>query len=148
MKTEEIEARIRRTKRLDMNMIADNPPPEFSIYLQELLKEKSVKRSTLIRALNVDRNYGYQMMNGTRTPTRVQILHIAVYCKFDTKQTQRLLNLAGREALYVMSAVPRTPKRCTALSTRWSTNRRASSSGGSSGLGSGPLAASCKSGVT
>ena len=68
MKTEEIEARIRRTKRLDMNMIADNPPPEFSIYLQELLKEKSVKRSTLIRALNVDRNYGYQMMNGTRTP--------------------------------------------------------------------------------
>jgi len=72
MKTEEIEARIRRTKRLDMNMIADNPPPEFSIYLQELLKEKSVKRSTLIRALNVDRNYGYQMMNGTRTPTRVQ----------------------------------------------------------------------------
>ena len=123
MKTEEIEARIRRTKRLDMNMIADNPPPEFSIYLQELLKEKSVKRSTLIRALNVDRNYGYQMMNGTRTPTRVQILHIAVYCKFDTKQTQRLLNLAGREALYV-----RRP--------------------GSSGLGSGPLAASCKSGVT
>lgn len=101
MKTEEIEARIRRTKRLDMNMIADNPPPEFSIYLQELLKEKSVKRSTLIRALNVDRNYGYQMMNGTRTPTRVQILHIAVYYKFDTKQTQRLLNLAGREALYV-----------------------------------------------
>jgi hypothetical protein len=146
MKTEEIEARIRRTKRLDMNMIADNPPPEFSIYLQELLKEKSVKRSTLIRALNVDRNYGYQMMNGTRTPTRVQILHIAVYCKFDTKQTQRLLNLAGREALYVRR--PRTPKRCTALSTRWSTNRRASSSGGSSGLGSGPLAASCKSGVT
>ena len=58
MKTEEIEARIRRTKRLDMNMIEDNPPPEFSIYLQELLKEKSVKRSTLIRALNVDRNYG------------------------------------------------------------------------------------------
>lgn len=67
MKTEEIEARIRRTKQLDMNMIADNPPPEFSIYLQELLKEKSVKRSTLIRALNVDRNCGYQMMNGTCT---------------------------------------------------------------------------------
>ena len=78
MKTEEIEARIRRTKQLDMNMIADNPPPEFSIYLQELLKEKSVKRSTLIRALNVDRNCGYQMMNGTRTPTRVQILHIEI----------------------------------------------------------------------
>ena len=101
MKTEEIEARIRRTKQLDMNMFEEIPPTEFWIYLEVVLKEKSVMRSTLIRALNVDRNCGYQMMNGTRTPTRVQILHIAVYCKFDTKQTQRLLNLAGREALYV-----------------------------------------------
>ena len=101
MKTEEIEAKIRRTKRLDMQMIYDNQPPEFSIYLQELLKEKSVRKASLIKVLNVDRNYGYQMLNGTRVPTRIQLLHIALYCQFDTRQTQRLLNLAGREALYV-----------------------------------------------
>lgn len=101
MKTEEIEAKIRRTKRLDMNMIQENQPPEFSVYLQELLKEKSVKKSSLIKALNVDRNYGYQMLNGTRIPTRAQLLRIALYSQFDTRQTQRLLNLAGREALYV-----------------------------------------------
>ena len=101
MKTEEIEAKIRRTKRLDMGMINDNPPPELAAYLQELLEEKSVRKTNLIKAMNVDRNYGYQMLNGTRTPTRSQILHIAIYCHLDTKQTQRLLNLAGREALYV-----------------------------------------------
>ncbi len=101
MKTEEIEAKIRRTKRLDMKMITDNPPPDFSEYLQNILKERSVKKSSLIKVLNVDRNYGYQMLNGTRIPTRVQLLHIALYCQLDTKQTQRLLNLAGREALYV-----------------------------------------------
>ena len=44
MKTEEIEARIRRTKRLDMNMIADNPPPEFSIYLQDIRNRISIHR--------------------------------------------------------------------------------------------------------
>ncbi len=101
MKTEELEAKIRRTKRLDMELISENAPPSFSIYLQDLLKESGTKRSELIKALNVDRNYGYQMINGTRVPTRVQILRIALYIKLDLKRTQRLLNLAGREALYV-----------------------------------------------
>ncbi len=101
MKTEELEAKIRRTKRLDMELISENSPPSFSIYLQDLLKESGTKRSELIKALNVDRNYGYQMINGTRVPTRVQILRIALYIKLDLKRTQRLLNLAGREALYV-----------------------------------------------
>lgn len=84
-----------------MKKIIENPPPAFQVYLQELLKEKSVKKSALIWALNVDRNHGYPMLNGTRLPTRVQLLHIAVYCRFDTKQTQRLLMLAGRGVLYV-----------------------------------------------
>ena len=101
MKTEELEAKIRRTKRLDMDLISENAPPTFSMYLQDLLKESGTKRSELIKALNVDRNYGYQMINGTRVPTRIQILRIALYIKLDLKRTQRLLNLAGREALYV-----------------------------------------------
>lgn len=101
MKTEEIEARIRRTKRLDMNMINDNPPPELAVFMQNILEESGVKKTALIKALNVDRNYGYQMLNGTRVPTRAQILRIALYCKLDTRKTQRLLTLAGRDALYV-----------------------------------------------
>lgn len=101
MKTEEIESKIKRTKRLDMNMIADNPPPSFSEYIQRILEERGIKKSKLIKALNVDRNYGYQMLNGTRTPTRAQIIRIALYIKLDFSQTQRLLNLAGRESLYV-----------------------------------------------
>lgn len=101
MKTEELESKIKRTKRLDMNLIAENAPPSFAEYMQELIVQSGIKRSELIKALNVDRNYGYQMINGTRTPTRMQLLHIALYLKLDLKSTQRLLNLAGREALYV-----------------------------------------------
>lgn len=101
MKTEELEAKIRRTKRLDMGLISDNAPPTFAIFMQDVMEECGVKRSELIKALNVDRNYGYQMLNGTRNPTSVQVLRIALYIKLDLKRTQRLLNLAGREALYV-----------------------------------------------
>ena len=101
MKTEDIEEKIRRTKRLDMRLIAENPPPELSEFIQQRIDERGIKKSALIKALNVDRNYGYQMLNGTRIPTRPQLIKIALFLGLDLKSTQRLLNLAGREALYV-----------------------------------------------
>ena len=101
MKTEDIEEKIKRTKRLDMKLIADNPPPEFADYIQQRINECGTKKSALIKALNIDRNYGYQILNGTRTPTRKQVIRIALFMKMNFKQAQRLLNLAGREALYV-----------------------------------------------
>ena len=101
MRTEDLEEKIKRTKRLDMTLIENNPPPEFADFIQQLIDERNIKKSSLIRVLNIDRNYGYQMLNGTRTPTREQILRIALFLKLNFKQTQRLLNLAGREALYV-----------------------------------------------
>ena len=101
MKTEELEARVKRSKNLNMELIEKNPPPSYAVYVDELLSQAGVKRSELIKALNVDRNYGYQMLNGTRMPARDQLIKIALYLGLGLKTTQRLLNLAGREALYV-----------------------------------------------
>lgn len=101
MKTEELEARVKRSKNLNMELIENNPPPSYAVYVDELLSQAGVKRSELIKALNVDRNYGYQMLNGTRMPARDQLIKIALYLGLGLKTTQRLLNLAGREALYV-----------------------------------------------
>lgn len=101
MKTEDIERMIRRTKRLNMKVIMDNPPMIFSNYIQKILEDKNVKRSNLIRALNLDRNYGYQILNGTRLPTKQQIIHIGLYLKLSVDQVQRMLNLCERDALYV-----------------------------------------------
>lgn len=101
MKTEDIERMIRRTKRLNMKVILDNPPMIFSNYIQEILEDKKVKRSQLIRALNLDRNYGYQILNGTRLPTKQQIIHIGLYLKLSVDQVQRMLTLCERESLYV-----------------------------------------------
>lgn len=101
MKTEDIERMIRRTKRLNMQVIMDNPPPEFSSYIQNILEEKGMKRSRLIRALNLDRNYGYQILNGTRLPTKQQLIHIGLFLKLSVDQVQRMLCLCERDALYV-----------------------------------------------
>ncbi|MGN1136552.1 MAG: hypothetical protein ACI4SF_10070 [Oscillospiraceae bacterium] len=101
MKTEDIERMIRRTKRFNMDIILDNPPMTFSSYIQEILEEKNVKRSHLIRALNLDRNYGYQILNGTRLPTKQQIIRIGLYLQLSVEQVQRMLNQCERDALYV-----------------------------------------------
>lgn len=92
---------IRRTKRLNMKVIEDNAPPTLSEYIIECLKDKGVKRSELIRALDIDRNYGYQILNGTRIPTRRQLIHIGLFLGLDVPQVQRMLTLGERDVLYV-----------------------------------------------
>ncbi|MGN0695472.1 MAG: helix-turn-helix domain-containing protein [Oscillospiraceae bacterium] len=92
---------IRRTKRLKMEIIEENAPPSLSEYIVQCINEKGMKRSELIRALNIDRNYGYQILNGTRTPTRKQIIHIGLFLGLELAQVQKMLTLGERDVLYV-----------------------------------------------
>lgn len=101
MNTKDLEAKIRKTKRLDMNIVNSNPPPLLYQYISEILKEKGIKRSKLIHALNIDRNYGYQILNGTRIPTRIQVVKIGLYLGMTVEQVQKMLTLADRSVLYV-----------------------------------------------
>lgn len=101
MNTKDLEAKIRKTKRLDMNIVSSNPPPLLYQYISEILKEKCIKRSKLIHALNIDRNYGYQILNGTRIPTRIQVVKIGLYLGMTVEQVQKMLTLADRSVLYV-----------------------------------------------
>ncbi len=101
MKTSELEEKIRYSKRFNAKLVAENPPPAFVDFLQQCMDEKGVKKAELIKVLDINRNYGYQMLNGSRIPTRTQLIHIALFLGLDVERTQKLLNLAGRDALYV-----------------------------------------------
>ena len=101
MRTEDLEARIRRTKRLNAGMVDENAAVPLAEYINKLLDERNVKRSKLIRALNMDRNYGYQILNGTRHPSRVQIIKIGLYLMLSVEEVQRMLTLGERHVLYV-----------------------------------------------
>ncbi len=101
IRTVDIERMIKRTKHLNMQLIEDNPPPELSSFILDCMREKNVKRSALIRVLNIDRNYGYQILNGTRMPTRIQLIHIGLFLKMDVVQVQKMLTLGKRDSLYV-----------------------------------------------
>lgn len=105
MLTTELEERLKNPGCFDETLIENNAPPELSDVLGKYIDEKKLSRADVIRTLNVDRNYGYQMLNGTRAPTRSCLIRIALILKLDADRINYLLRLAGKPPLYVRNLV-------------------------------------------
>lgn len=78
----------------------DFRPPELTAHLAALLRERGLPVKEAIRACYLERSYGYQLFNGTRTPTRTVLLRLALVLGLTVEETQRLLKLAGKPVLY------------------------------------------------
>lgn len=70
MKTTDLEEELRRAEGFNEGMIENNAPPELHILLNKYIDEKALSKAEVIRKLNIDRNYGYQILKGSRIPTR------------------------------------------------------------------------------
>lgn len=101
IKTVDLEKELCEAEEFDEELIRQNPAPDFYLLIDELLKERNLKRSDLILHLNFERTYGYQILNGTRIPTKKQIILIGLYLGITVEQMQQLLKICGRESLYV-----------------------------------------------
>jgi len=72
----------------------------LAAHLQLLLEQKGLKRADVIRRGDIDRTFGYQIFDGTRTPSRDKILQLAFGFGLDYDQTCELLCIARKTALY------------------------------------------------
>lgn len=75
---------------------------EFSLpeYLDKLLKEKNLKKSQCILEANLQRNYGYQIFSGERTPSRDKLLSLCIAMSLTPEETHSLLCATGYADLY------------------------------------------------
>lgn len=73
---------------------------QLSDYLQELLKTHGVARSEVIRASGMNATYCYQVFQGTRHPSRDNVLMIAFGMGCTLEETQRMLRFAGHNELW------------------------------------------------
>lgn len=105
METNKIKEKLESNMDFDEEMIAENPPPKLHIMLNEYLDKKELVKAEVIRRLNIDRNYCYQVFNGKRLPTRNMLVQLALMLELDVEQTDYLLKLAGKPMLYVRNAV-------------------------------------------
>ena len=105
MLTTELEEKLNNPGVFDEKMVEDNAPPELTDVLSKFIDERKTNKADVIRMLNVNRNYGYQILNGTRAPTRNCLIRIALILKLDADRISYLLRLAGKPTLYVRNLV-------------------------------------------
>ena len=72
-------------------------------YLQQLLDEKGLKRSEVVKEANLDATYGYQIFMGQRNASREKILALIFPLRCTLQEANRVLRAAGHSELYVKS---------------------------------------------
>lgn len=70
-------------------------------YLELMIRDKKLKKSDIIREGNLDRNYAYQIFNGTKkNPSRNKILMISFGMHLNIEETRKLLKICELSDLY------------------------------------------------
>lgn len=72
----------------------------FHEYLCSMASDKNINVSELVVKALLSRSFAYQIFSGDRIPSRDIILRIALVMEISLDETQRLLKLADRGALY------------------------------------------------
>jgi len=72
----------------------------FPEYLNELMHARGVTASKLISAAQIQRNYGYQILDGRRSPSRDKVISLCLALKLELPETQRALTLTKNGQLY------------------------------------------------
>lgn len=77
-------------------LLSANPSRRsLSEYLQQLLDEKGLERSKVVREAGLNDTFGYQIFKGTRKASRDKVLQLAFAMQLGLRETDRLLQAAG-----------------------------------------------------
>ena len=75
-------------------------PSDLSSYVKTILEEKGMSIADMQKKSGIDRNYIYQIMDGSKNPGRDKIIAMAIACKMTLAETQRALEIAKEGILY------------------------------------------------
>ncbi len=78
----------------------NSPYQTFADYYGSMIRKKGIDKAEVIRLSNIERTYGYQILNGTRQPGRDKILLLCLGAGFDLDETQRALEISKAGVLY------------------------------------------------
>ena len=72
----------------------------FSQYLNDYMEKLSITKSELIKKSDLNRNYGYEIINGKKLPSRDKVIAISIGLELNLEETQRFLKISGNRELY------------------------------------------------
>ena len=74
--------------------------PTFVEQLERLCEEKSMVREHVIKRAGIERSFGHQLFRGSRRPSRDNVIRLAFGFSLTVGETQELLRIARKSALY------------------------------------------------
>lgn len=101
MKTSQLEEHLEAAESFDEEFVLANGAPEFCTEIAALMEKTGVSRAELIKLIDVERTYGYQLLNGRRRPTRNHVIQMGLALGLDMESLQKLLKTARKKPLYV-----------------------------------------------
>lgn len=75
-------------------------PPSLAAHLTRLCEARGEARERVIKRAELDRVYGHQIFSGMRQPTRDKVIQLAFGFGMNVEETQDLLKIARKSALY------------------------------------------------
>lgn len=105
MLTKDIEKELDKSEAFNGKLIEANAPPKLHELLNDYINEKKTTKAEVIRKLDIDRNYGYWILNGSRNPTRNCLIQLSLILGLDVEQIDYLMRLSGKSPLYVRNDV-------------------------------------------
>ncbi|MCL2820130.1 MAG: hypothetical protein FWD38_04780 [Oscillospiraceae bacterium] len=74
--------------------------PLFHEHINNLCKDKGTVPEQVIKKADIERTYGHQLFNGTRTPSRDKVIQLAFGFEMGYEETQKLLSVARKSSLH------------------------------------------------
>lgn len=78
----------------------ENNEITIASYFNNICEEKKISKSKLIADGDIDRTYGYQILNGSKNPSRDNIIKLALSAKLTLEETDRALTIGKEGKLY------------------------------------------------
>lgn len=101
--TDELQKVLEKTESIEKyldNNFDDITNITFPEYLDQLLEKKDLTKSEVIEKSNIQKNYAYQIFDGSKNPSRDKVLSLAFSMELDINETNRLLKLSNNSILY------------------------------------------------
>ena len=100
-KTKDLEDILKKASALDKDRILKEiRDVSFVDYINEIMLEKNLEKSDIIRDAQIPRTYAYQIFQGSKQAGRDKSLQLSIAMKLNLEETNRLLTVAHHNHLY------------------------------------------------
>lgn len=69
-------------------------------YFNQLIKNKKLKKAEIVKKSGIERTYAYQLLNGTKKPSRDKLVALCIGCCLNFEEVQMALKHTGFMPLY------------------------------------------------